>query len=332
MKRITKYITDAFSGADSSEPAEEGSSLMAKFKGDARISLRIAFVICTLLATFSALLVYFHGERDHRMKDTVYETHSEKLLLFQYFVYFSLAISLPVVIDMFMTYFFTNTTYEEISQPRDFSRRYMMLVVTFPNLLIATEFIPATSVDIVMYYQFTLTYLAIVYRIYTLCTPQKIVCFCSLRELYFLLMISVFAGFLYDLSLHNIIGGKLALKTIFSIFMVLSQCVAVVKITKWLKFLNRISEVSNKANKSVQASKGTLYALVFAVFVCICMIIIYLVYYEQDVLFFPDHFESYYALEAIFCFTLLTWTAVRNFEATKSEVATKVSQPYNSFL
>lgn len=298
------------------------TSYWTMFKNDARHSLRLASVVCAIMAITSSLVVFYLGERDYRIHHSIYETHSEKMVLFQYLVYFSLAISLPVALDMIMTFFFTESNFEEMIQPRDFSRRFMLLIITLPNIFIATELIPGTCVDIVMYYQFTLSYLVIVYRLYSLSSAQKVISFSPLRDIFLLLMLSNFAGFLYDLSLHNIIGGRMAWKIVFSVSMILSQVATLFKVAHWLKFSNRIFAAATNQQKS---SKGTLYGLLLAIVMSVCMIVIYLVWYNQEVLFFPKHFESYYALEAIFCFILLIWTAVRNFEVKKSENATKVS-------
>lgn len=293
---------------------------LTMLQGDARYSLRFALLLCSVLAILGIVIVHFFGETDYRLHHTLYESHNRKQLVFQYAIMFSLVVSLPVILDMAMTYFTTKDS-QEFMHPREFSRRFVMVTIVVPNIFIASKVIPAGNVDLIMYYQFCLCYLTMVYRLYTLTSAQKVVCFSTLKEIYGFVILSAILGFLYELTIHNVIQGRHPLRVMFAISMVLSQLMAAWKVTTWLKTFTRISSASSQ---NIQTSRATMYALIFALLICLIMMFVHLIGYDEDVMFFPGHFESYYCLEWVFSFTLLIWTTLRNFEVRKSEISIRV--------
>ena len=319
--------TGEINSARTEEPARGLSAFIERIKADAKNALRITLCVSLILIIITSSLSGLYGRHDDRHEDhgSLYDGENHMARLFQYAVLFTLCISLPVYIDIAMT-FFSSQLQEDLLNSRDYGRLIVLVTITIPNLFIALKVIPSMTVDFVMYCQYAMLYLTVVYRIYTLSSVQKIVCFCSMREIFLLVNISILFAFLYDLAIHDVIPGRKVFKSLFIIFMVLSQCVAMYKIHKWCQLSSRISEVLRKHSIP---SFGTVVALAIAVVFSIVVMIVQAISFEYDYMFFPMKFESYVGIEWSYGFALLFWTAIRNFEVRKSEVGTRKQLEFN---
>lgn len=310
------------------------SYIVDEFRRNGSYSVYTMLFIYTVLLIATAVVVNkdpASKEDDHRVAGQLYTSDSKFVYFYQASILYSLSVSLAAFIDVMMMVVFLRKDIEQKGIPViEFIRRFILFILAAPNVLIYYEILPANVIDMVLFLQFLAMYYVLMYRLYTLSSAQKVVPFNQLRDIFYSNNLAAYTGFLYKLSLHDLILGKPVFKALFTICIVFSIFFALRKILLWFQFNNRISEVYDKHAK--RSTRLSFLGLMVAMSFNVTLAIMHLIYYTEENVFFPNNFKSYMALSWLHCFIAMVYNAFRNFELIKSDFATMVSAiVFNSF-
>ncbi len=296
---------------------------------DARHCLHILLSLSVLAVVLGSVILSDHmNETDNHQ----YQEESRLALygddmnsrLFDSAVAFTLIIALPTIVDIVLNIFFLHT-WEDLKQPIEFTRLFIVTVLFVPNFFIYWQVIPAVLVDLVMFCQYLCLFFALIYRIYTLSSPtqqMKILHAYPLRDLFIICLLTLASAFFFKLSTHNIISGRLAWKYLYTSLLLLLQVITCFKLKPWFNFTWHISKVLK--NNFLLQNKTAFYAVMGGILISTAMTVAHAVTFENEYVYFSQKSESYIAIEWLFGGVLLVWTSVRNFEIRKTELATAV--------
>lgn len=301
---------------------------LAIFRSNAQFSLQALLLIAVGAIAICGSILHKHMDKSNKNE---YEEHNDLELygddrnskLFKEVVTFILIVSLPIVIDTFMSYLFLQREDNHWRRPREYTCLYMMLVLIVPNFFIYLQLIPTGIIDFIMFCQYILSYYALIYRIYSLTTTLKIVPTCPLRDMFFLAILAIFMGFFYKLATHNVIAGEEAFKALFTIALIVLQLLTCHKLQPWFNLSSHFANVVK--NHNLMQNKTAFYAVMGGIILNSLVTVVHLATYEKNYIYFPRYSGCYVALEWLFCLMLISWTAIRSFEIKKSDLATAVS-------
>jgi hypothetical protein len=302
------------------------------FISDARDYLYVLLGLCLSVIVVGSFVLRNHLDEDeqhnefqHGAQLALYgdDSHSRQFLGA---VSFTLIISLPTIIDLCLSLLFL-TTFKQLRQSMEFSRIFIILVIFIPNIFIFWRVVPAPLVDLIIYCQYVSIYFALIYRLYTLSTATQNSSMTAhvypVRDVFVMSICAILLGFLFKLSTHGLIAGRFTWKVLYTVSLVLLECVTCLKLKPWFNFTWRISKVVK--NHILLRNKISFLAAIFGIVAGSAMTVAHLVTFNEEFVYFPRNTRSFIAQEWLFCAVLIFWTAVRNFDIRKSQVITEVS-------
>ncbi len=244
---------------------------------------------------------------------------------YQAAVAFTLIVSLPTILDMFLSACYLQSK-DELKQPMEIARRNIFSIIFIPNIFIYFNILPPALIDLVMFYQFLLVFFVLIYRIHSLSMSQqkdKIIHAYPLRDLFLNCIATMTMGFLYKISTHGFISGRFIWKFFYTVFLLLFQLLTCLKLKPWFNFTLQLSKVVK--NDILLQNKIAFFAVMTGIVTCTCMTIFDAITFNYQYIYFPKSSDSFIAVEWIFCVLLVLWTSIRNFEVLQSHITTAVS-------
>ncbi len=299
------------------------------FIKDARHSMHVLMCLSVFLIIIAGITLRGHltqvaGDSENYHHSALYDNDVYSRL-FQGAVAFTLIVALPTIFDMILSAMYLQT-WEDLQQPIEFARRYIFAIIFIPNFFIYFKILPAVLVDLTMFFQYLLIFYTLIYRIHTLSMSQQkqvIVLAYPLRDLFINCIVTMIMGLCYKFSVYGIIANKPVWKALYTICLLIFQLLTCLKLKPWFNFTFQLSKVIK--NDKLLQNKIAFYAVMFGILVCTGMTIVDVVSYNYEIMYFPKHSNGFIAVEWLFCFLLVAWTSVRNFEVLKTQIVTAVS-------
>jgi hypothetical protein len=205
---------------------------------------------------------------------------------------------------------------------REMVRYFILMVISFPNVLLYFSILSSSIVDLLVLYQFMCIFQLAILVVLKVAAKQKILLFCSFTNISMAMIGVCCLGFYYNLACHQLIPGEVAWKAIFGTSLIAVTVYAGFKIRGWL---THIPLFSSEGNALDPAERG-IYFMLLTILGCSSLaVLINMAIFHDDVVFFPRTIKSCVAFEWYFVLMTIFVSSTRNFQVRNSEVFLAVS-------